>query len=81
MKVNTQNINFEVDTGLGITLIFETTNQEKLSNYESTNTKISIKTYENENLNVLGKLNITLQVQRKHVYKFPLICYCWKRCL
>ena len=62
MKVNNQNINFEVDTGSGITLIFETTSQEKLSNYESTNTKISIKTYENGNLNVLGKLNITLQV-------------------
>ena len=33
IKVNNQNISFEVDTGSGITLISETTYQEKLSNY------------------------------------------------
>ena len=44
MKVNKQNINLEVDTGLGITLISEATYQEKLSNDNLTNTKIAIKT-------------------------------------
>ena len=50
MKVNNKNINFEVDTGSGITLISETTYQEKLSNYKLTNTKIAIETYANESL-------------------------------
>ena len=48
MKVNNKKINLEVDTGLGITLISETTYQEKLSNYSLTNTKIAIKTYANK---------------------------------
>ena len=61
MKVNNQNINFEVDTGSGITLLSETTYQEKLSNYNLTNTKIAIKTYANESLNVLGKFSVTVQ--------------------
>ena len=50
MKVNNKNINFEVDTGSGITLISETTYQEKLSNYKLTNTKIAVETYANESL-------------------------------
>ena len=69
MKVNNQNINFEVDTGSGM-LISETTFQEKLSNYELKNAKNAVKTYANENLNVLGKPNVT------PVYKFPFIYYC-----
>ena len=48
MKVNNKKINLEVDTGLEITLISETTYQEKLSNYNLTNTKIAIKTYANK---------------------------------
>ena len=38
MKVSNKNINFEVDTGSRLTLISETTYQEKLSNYKLTNT-------------------------------------------
>ena len=74
MKVNNQNINFEVDTETGITLIFESTYQGKLSNYKLTNTKIAIKAYANENLNVLGKLSENRTIQRKQVslYMFLL---------
>ena len=50
MKVSNKNINFEVDTGSGLTLISETTYQEKLSNYKLTNTKIAVETYANESL-------------------------------
>ena len=71
MKVNNKNINFEVDTGLGITLISETTYQEKLSNYKFTNTKIAIKTYANESLNVLEKL-VTVQFKENIFANFPL---------
>ena len=60
MKVNNKNIDFEVDTGSGITLNSETTYQEKPLNYKLNNTKIAIKTYGNENLNVLRKLNVTV---------------------
>ena len=71
MKVNNKNINFEVDTGLGKTLISETTYQEKLSNYKFTNTKIAIKTYANESLNVLEKL-VTAQFKENIFANFPL---------
>ena len=72
IKVNNQNINFEVDTGSGITLIFETTYQEKLSNYNLTNTKIAVKTYANESLKVLGKFSVTVQYKENMLTNFPL---------
>ena len=72
MKINNQNINFKVDTGSGITLISETTYQEKLSNYNLTNTKIAIKTYANESLNVLGKFSVTVQYKENMFTNFPL---------
>ena len=56
MKVNSRNINFEVHTVSDRILISKTTYYGKLSNYELTNTKkITVKTYTNENLSVLGK--------------------------
>ena len=72
MNMNNKNINFEADTGSGITLISETTYQEKLSNYKFTNTKIAIKTYANESLNVLGKLSVTVQFKENMFTNFPL---------
>ena len=57
MKINNQDTNFEVGNGSGIMLISETTYQEKLSNYNLKNTKIAIKPYVNESLNVLGKFS------------------------
>ena len=72
MKVNNKNTNFEVDTGSGITLISETTYQEKLSTYKLTNTKIAIKAYANENLDVLGKLSITDRYKDNMFTNFPL---------
>ena len=71
MKVNNQNINFEVETGSGITLFSETT-QEKRSNYSLTSTKIAIKTYANESLNVLGKFSVTVQYKENVFTNFPL---------
>ena len=71
MKVKSQNINFEVDTGQDTALISETTFQEKLSNYKITNTKIVIKTYSHGNLNVLGKL-VTVQYKENILTNFPL---------
>ena len=54
MKVNNRNINSEVHTVSDITLISKTTYYGELSNYELTNNKkITVKTYTNENLNVL----------------------------
>ena len=72
MKVNNKNINFEVDTGSRITLNSETTYQEKLLNYKLTNTKIAIKTYGNENLNVLRKLNVTVGYKENMFTNSPL---------
>ena len=62
MKVNYRNINSEVHTVSDITLISKTTYYGELSNYELTNNKkITVKTYINENLNVLGKLSIIVR--------------------
>ena len=72
MKVNKQNINLEVDTGLGITLISEATYQEKLSNDNLTNTKNAIKTNANESLNVLGKFIVTVQYKENMFTNFLL---------
>ena len=56
-----QPINFEIDTGPGITLITSEINHLKnLSNYELSHTKKSIKTYPSESLTVLRKLDVTL---------------------
>ena len=72
MKVNNQNINFEVGTGSGITLISETTYHEKLPNYELANTKIALQTYANGNLNVLGKLGVTVHNKENMFTNFSL---------
>ena len=72
IKVNNQNINFEVDTASGKMLISETTYQEKLSNYKLINTKIAIKTYANENLNLLGKPSVTVQYKENMFTNFLL---------
>ena len=71
LKVNNENINSEVDTVSGITLISETTYREKLSNYKLANTKIAIKNA-NECLNVLGKLNVTVQHKENMFTNSPL---------
>ena len=44
VNINIQPINFELDTMSGITLISKTIFFEKLSNYELSQTKITIKT-------------------------------------
>ena len=56
MEVHNQGINFEVDTGFGITLTPETTYHKKLWNYELTNTKNAVKTYANKNFTYQGNL-------------------------
>lgn len=75
MKVNNEDINFGVDNGLHKMLISESTYQEKLSTCELT--KIAVRTYTNV-LRNYTYCNCT--IQRKHVYKFPFICYCWRQC-
>ena len=72
MIVNNKDVNFEVDTGSGLTLISETTYDEKLSIYKLANTKIAIKTCANESLNVLGKLSVTAQYKEHLFTNFPL---------
>ena len=84
MKVKNENNNFKVDTGSG--LISETTYQEKLLNYKLKNTKIAVKTYANESINVLQKLSITVYYKENMFTNFtlhaifPFICNCWRRC-
>ena len=72
MKVNNQFIKFEVDTGSGITLISESTYQKSLSNYQLSKTNITIKTYANESLNVLGKIKVVVQYKESVFTNFPL---------
>ena len=61
MKVNNRNINSEVHTVSDITLISKTTYYWKLSNYELTNNKkITVKTYTNENLNVIVRYKVNM---------------------
>ena len=72
MKVNNQFIKFEVDTGSGITLISESTYQKNLSNYQLSKTNITIKTYANESLNVLGKIKVVVQYKESVFTNFPL---------
>ena len=61
---------------MDVTLISETTYQEKLSHYKLTNTAIPIKTYANESLNVLGNvrvtLSVTVQYNKNMLTNFPL---------
>ena len=61
---------------MGVTLISETTYQEKLSHYKLTNTTIPIKTYANESLNVLGNVRVTfsgtVQYNKNMLTNFPL---------
>ena len=61
MKVNYRNINSEVHTVSDITLISKTTYYGELSNYELTNNKkITVKTYTNENLNVIVRYKVNM---------------------
>ena len=61
MKVNNRNINYEVHTVSDITLISKTTYYGELSNYELTNNKkITVKTYTNENLNVIVRYKVNM---------------------
>ena len=61
MKVNNRNINSEVHTVSDITLISKTTYYGELSNYELTNNKkITVKTYTNENLNVIVRYKVNM---------------------
>ena len=61
---------------MGVTLISETTYQEKLSHYKLTNTTIPIKTNANESLNVLGNVRVTfsgtVQYNKNMLTNFPL---------
>ena len=61
---------------MGVTLISETTYQEKLSHYKLTNNTIPIKTYANESLNVLGNVRVTfsgtVQYNKNMLTNFPL---------
>ena len=72
MKVNNQFIKFEVDTGSGITLISESTYQKILSNYQLSKTNITVKTYANESLNVLGKIKVVMQYKESVFTNFLL---------
>ena len=65
-------INFEIDTGSGITLISE---REYCMHFQSmplAGTKIKVRTYANEPLKVLGKLLIDFSYENKIYNRLPL---------
>ena len=58
MVVDNQSIEFEIDTGSGITIISESCYNKLFPNEELRSSKMTVKTYSNEILPVLGKRDV-----------------------
>ena len=67
IEIESQKIIFQIDTGTGISLISESTYRRYLFNHKLSNTDVVIKTYCEEFIQVLGKLNVMV-VHNGHVY-------------
>lgn len=67
MKVENKAMQFHIDTGTGISLISENTYKTSLSHLKLDKTNAVLKTYTEEQINVLGKVNVCL-TNNGHVY-------------
>ena len=65
VEVEKKYIEFEVDTGSGITVISEYTFRTYFGSYELNNTDIVVKTYSNQRLNMLGKFSVNVKYEGK----------------
>ena len=65
VEVEKKYIEFEVDTGSGITVISEYTFRTYFGSYELNNTAIVVKTYSNQRLNMLGKFSVNVKYEGK----------------
>ena len=59
--VNDQNINFEIVTGSGVTIISEKHFNEKFKNTELCSTNVILKTYSREQLNIIVKFPVVIE--------------------
>ena len=57
LKLMTRELNFEIDTGSGLSIIFEKTYSDYFVDVNLQSTKVILRTYSNEPLSVLGKIN------------------------
>ena len=60
LEVNNTNMEFEIDTGSGKTVISESLYREKFNHVELEPTKIVLKTYSKEILKIMGKLMVNI---------------------
>ena len=68
LAVNSKLITFEIDTGSGVSIISEETYKKHLSKVPLQNSSARIRTYTNEQINVLGKIYVDVKLKRE-VYK------------
>ena len=61
LKINQMDIEFEIDTGSGKTIVPESVYKERFAGVNLQRTKLMLKTYSGECLNVLGKFVATLE--------------------
>ena len=59
--VNEKNIEFEIDTGSGLTIIFENMHKELFNKAVLLQTNVLLKTYSGEHLQVLGRLPVEIK--------------------
>ena len=72
MGIQDSIVKFEIDTGLGITLISEREYCIHFQNLPLTGTKIKVRTYADKPLKVLGKLIINVSYENKIYNRLPL---------
>ena len=65
MKVNGKEMEFEIDTGSGLTIISETTYKRHFADKVLQRSKVIVKTYSEERLGVLGKNDTMVEYQGK----------------
>ena len=62
LNVNGKNLEFEIYTGAGVTIISKDTYEMHLQEFELLPTVIKIRTYSNEPLRILGKIEVTVEL-------------------
>ena len=63
--MNRKEVDFEIDTGSGLSIISEATYRNKFLNIKLERTGVMVKTYSEEPLDVLGKINTTVEHRGK----------------
>ena len=71
LKINQMDIEFEIDTGSGKTIVPESVYKERFAGVNLQRTKLMLKTYSGECLNVLGKFFATFE-HENHVVEAEL---------